>query len=171
MTCCSGCSRSAKRRPHSMAKHYVLHLNSLVELHAIDDLREPFKPRCRRQLRSAHRPRACRSSQAYLARQTSFRALGPVAHGGEARLDQPARTPAARVARRPSTLVLRPIKGHHVISAVASNRRVLDAAPSLFVDGRTNRRTRNPSISARHEQRLTSGGVGDGPPNRFHTIV
>src|SRR5258705_4220999 len=44
MTCCSRCSRSAKRGPHSVATHYVLHFDSVVELHPIDDLREPFEP-------------------------------------------------------------------------------------------------------------------------------
>ena len=44
MTCCSRCSRSTKRGPHSVATHYVLHFDSVVELHPIDDLREPFEP-------------------------------------------------------------------------------------------------------------------------------
>src|SRR5437762_194764 len=87
MTCWSRCFRSAKRGPHSVATHYFLHFDSVVELHPIDDLREPFEP--------AQSSPAALGAQAELvdhrehsvAGQTSFRAIGPVAHGGEARLD------------------------------------------------------------------------------------
>jgi len=36
--------QNAKRGPHSVATHYVLHFDSVVELHPIDDHREPFEP-------------------------------------------------------------------------------------------------------------------------------
>lgn len=52
-------------------------------------------------------------------------------------------------------------KRHHAISAVASNRRVLDAAPSPFVGGRTNRTTHNPSIIS--IERTAAIGCGPSP--------
>src|SRR5205823_9895429 len=87
MTFYSRCSRSAKRGPHSVATHYVLHFDSVVELHPIDDLREPFEP-------AQSSPAALRAQAELVdhrahavAGQTSFLAIGPVAHGGDARLD------------------------------------------------------------------------------------
>lgn len=110
MTCCSECSRGAKRRPYSVATHYVLHLNSVVELHAIDELREPFKPRCRRQLRSAHRPRACRSSRAF---RRASDILSCARFGGAQWRSSTRSTGQDTVSgagcSSPSTLVLRPI--------------------------------------------------------------
>jgi hypothetical protein len=87
MTCCSRCSRSAKRGPHSVATHYVLHFDSVVELHPIDDLREPFEPAQSSPAALGAQTELVDHREHSVAGQTSFRAIGPVAHGGEARLD------------------------------------------------------------------------------------
>ena len=67
MTCCSRCSRSAKRAPHSVATHYVLHSTPSWNFTPSTIFASHSNPRSRRQLRSSHRP-SCRSSRAHHVR-------------------------------------------------------------------------------------------------------
>jgi len=88
MTCCSRCSRSAKRRSHPVATRYVfLHFDSVVEFHPIDDLREALRTRAVVARCARRTGRACRSSQAFRRGSDIISCDRSEAHGGEARLD------------------------------------------------------------------------------------
>ncbi|HEX6002574.1 MAG TPA: hypothetical protein VFZ14_01115 [Burkholderiales bacterium] len=71
-----------------MAAHYVMHFDSVAELHRIDDLRARFEPAQSSPPVPGAQAELVDHREHSVAGQTSFRAIGPMAHGGEARLDR-----------------------------------------------------------------------------------